>query len=224
MNKFVKLKGWSNWTLVVDKDFEDIDELSVQKSEEILRKLVVELHTPSVKLDAWRRIILVATRKLDYENLVEKYGTLYVQEHGSFCIPHEELEIVDEIYSTHFPINDFADILICENDASCNFEWKEYLKETYPDMSIKTIPFFDICDETKVKEYFDNAKLITFSTTFSDLEWFKKLKRNLNKNHKVVGHCVMDNFDYTEVNKILSTVNFIKNLKMHDKEIYKFKI
>ena len=225
MNKYIKIKGWENYSLVVDETFMNFTSLSEQKSEEILRKHVVELHSPTHKLDTTRRLILAATRNLDYKALHDKYGTLYVQPNGSFCIPYDGLEISDEMYSEHFPIGEYADILICENDSYCQFEWLEYLKNIpeFKSLSIKTIPFFDISDESMVSEYFTNCKVVTFSTTFTNLEWFKKLTRNLQPHNKVLGHCVIENFDYTEVNKINKDVTYIMDLKMHNKELYKFK-
>jgi hypothetical protein len=157
--------------------------------EKIFRSHVCQLHndTPEARMDLTHRIILTATRELDYEALANKYGTILIRPIGSF-MPLRGNEILEERYDLNFPIENFADIVICENDEKADYDWLQYLKKTYPDKTIATINYFDLRTEKEVEEYFDKASLVTFSTTFTNMEWFKKLTK-IATNQTIIGYC-----------------------------------
>lgn len=188
MNKYVKVKGHNNWFLVLSNTDYEPDGLSENMQEKILRSEVLRMHDPNAELGWEQRVVMVATREINYEALSRKYGTILIRPIGSF-MPLRGNEITDEVYDKDFPIDEFGEIVICENDQHPEYKWVDYLKNTYPKKKIVTINYFDLRSEHEIKQYFDKADFITFSTTFSDLEWFKKLTKLMQGKHQVIGHC-----------------------------------
>ena len=207
-NRYVKVKGHTNWFLVIEASKGEPDNLSAIMQEKILRSEVCQLHNPSNTMDFEHRLKLVATRNLNYVDLANKYGTILVRPIGSF-MPLYYNEIVEEKYDTDFPIEEYGEIVICENDNKPEYKWVEYLKNRFPGKKIVTINFFDIRSESDVDKYFQEAKYITFSTTFSRYSWYEKLSKFIKPKHKVIGYChVEDNWDRAlEIN---SNVEIIK--------------
>lgn len=189
-NRYVKVEGHPNWFLVLEANQNEPENLSENMQEQILRSQVCALHndTAEARMDYKHRIIMSATHNIDYEALANKYGTILIRPIGSFMtLSHNK--ITEECFDIHFPIENFSEIVICENDEIAEYKWTKYLQKMFPEKPITTINFFDLRSEEEVSEYFKHAKYITFSTTFSKYEWFEKLSRNLNSNHKVIGYC-----------------------------------
>jgi hypothetical protein len=210
MNKYVKVKGHTNWFLVLSENDFEPEGLSENMQEKILRTEVVRMHDPKEELGWRERLVMAATREIDYEALSKKYGTILIRPIGSF-MPLRGNEITHEVYDKNFPIEEFGEIVICENDQRPEWNWVKYLKKTYPDKKIVTINYFDLRSEHEIKQYFDNAKLITFSTTFSDLGWFTKLTKLMNSGHQVIGHC-------HDTEKWESALKINPSVKIVDKE------
>jgi hypothetical protein len=209
LNKYVKVKGHKNWFLVLEADNDEPNGLSEIMQEKILRSEVCALHNPEAKMDFVHRVILVATINIDYESLAKKYGTILIRPIGSY-MPIYNNEIIEETFDTNFPIEEFAEIVICENDQKAEYKWVEYLKSRFPNKKILTINFFDLRSEKEVEKYFSKAKYITFSTTFSKYEWFKKLtKYSIGK--KIIGYC-HNNEKWHIANKINSNVEIVYNM------------
>lgn len=187
LNRYVKIKGHLNWFLVLEADDDEPDGLSEIMQEKILRSEVCALHNPDAKMDFVHRVKLAATRKLDYESLAKKYGTILIRPIGSYMSLYQN-EIVAETFDTNFPIEDFAEIVICENDREAEYKWVEYLKNRFPTKKILTINFFDLRSEDEVEKYFSKAKYITFSTTFTRWSWFEKLSK-FARHKQVIGYC-----------------------------------
>jgi hypothetical protein len=165
--------------------------------EKILRSEVYTLHGGMTidKSDFDRRLKLLACQQIDYQTIASKYGTILIRPTGSYMPLHGN-EITEEKFDSnfndsYFPIDDssFGEIVICENDKKAEEKWIKYLQSVFPNKTIATINFFDLRSEEEVAAFFKRAKYITFSTTFSKYEWFEKLSRNLNSNHKVIGYC-----------------------------------
>jgi hypothetical protein len=211
MNTFVKIeKGYKIWFLLLDS-IESIPEgFSEKMQEQILRSEVCELHNPNAKFDFTHRVIMAATREIDYGKYVDKYGTILVQPVGSF-MPLGASKITEYKTSEFFPVDEFADIVICENDQRCEHGWKKYLQTAYPDQSIAVINFFDLRDETEVRAYFEKASLVTFSTTFTRMEWFEKLAKCLYPHNKVIGYS-HNPMKWKEAIQMLPDVTIIENL------------
>ena len=211
LNRYVKVKGHDNWFLVLEKGQLEPENLSEKMQEQILRSEVCKLHDPSKTMDFVHRVTLAATREIDYEKLAEKYGTILIRPIGSF-MPLYYNEIIEECFDFHFPITDFAEIVICENDKTAEWQWVEYLEKRFPKQKISTINFFDLRSEHEVKLYFEKAKYITFSTTFTRYEWFEKLVRNSNASHKIIGYC-HDADKWKRAIEICNNIEIVKKWK-----------
>lgn len=213
MNRYVKVEGHPEWFMLLSETNPEPDGLSENMQERIFRSHVCKLHDDSVeaRLGLTHRIIMTATRNLDYTNLVNKYGAILVREIGSYMLLHNS-KIVDEIYSDIFPITEFADIVICENDEKSEYEWNKYLMKRFPGKTIKTINYFDLRDEKEIEKYFEKARFITFSTTFSKFEWFEKLTKYASNKHTVIGYC-HDPSKWEDAIKINKNVQIIESIK-----------
>jgi hypothetical protein len=189
-NRYVKVEGHPNWFLVLEENQSLPDNFNIVMQEKILRSEVYTLHGGMTidKSDFDRRLKLLACQQIDYQTIANKYGTILIRPTGSYMPLHGN-EITEERFDAHFPIDSFSEIVICENDKKAELEWVKKLQKMFPEKAITTINFFDLRSEQEVSEYFKHAKYITFSTTFSKYEWFEKLSRNLNSNHKVIGYC-----------------------------------
>lgn len=212
--RYVKIKGHKNWFLVLNRGEKLPFNFGVDMQEKILRSEVYTIHGGH-KIDTtdWeKRVTLAATRKIDYEALAEKYGTIIIRPIGSFMLLSGE-EITDERFDsnfndTYFPNDSFTEVVICENDKTAEPKMINYLQDRFPNKTISTINFFDLRSEKEVNAIFKKATYITFSTTFSNFEWFKKLSNNLSENHKVIGFCHNEE-KWTEALKINRNVEII---------------
>ncbi len=188
LNRYVKIEGHTNWFLVIEAGQKEPEGLSEKMHERILEKEMLDVFNPVAKIDYVQRITFVSERELNYESLAKKCGTILVRPHGSFTTLQGNV-ITNETFDTNFPIEDFSEIVICENSDKAEVEWIEYLKERFEGKKIVTINFFNLRDEKEIEQYFEKAKYITFSTTFSKYEWFEKLSKYANHNHQIIGFC-----------------------------------
>jgi hypothetical protein len=196
LNRYVKVEGHTNWFLVLQPNEYEPNNLSVNMQERILRSQVCRLHhdTPANRMELKHRIIMAATRDIDYEKIASKYGTILIRPIGSY-MPLYHNKITEEVFDKDFPIDDYAEIVICENDETSEYKWTEYLKKRFPHTKILTINYFDLRSDYDVERYFSKAKYVTFSTTFSNYDWFKKLSRHIG-NKNVIGFChIKENWD-----------------------------
>ena len=173
----------------------------------LIRTQLCTLHNPKPTFDELYRIREAALMDLDYELLAEKYGTLIIRPSGSYMLLKGN-EIVEEKFDDDFPIDEFGDIVICENDEHAPNEWVQYLKQTFPNQKIVTINYFDLRSENEIGQYFFRASVITFSTTFSSFGWFEKLTKLALPHHGIIGHCI-DNKKWVEASKINPNVEII---------------
>lgn len=216
--RYVKIKGHRNWFLVLNRGEKLPFNFGIDMQEKILRSEVYTIHGGH-KIDTtdWeKRVTLAATRKIDYESLAEKYGTIIIRPIGSFMLLKGE-EITEERFDsnfndTYFPVDNdlFTEVVICENDKNAEHGLINYLQSRFPNKTISTINFFDLRSEKEVNEIFKKATYITFSTTFSNFDWFKKLSNNLSENHKVIGFC-HDKEKWQEALKINKNVEIIED-------------
>ncbi len=188
LNRYVKVEGHSNWFLVIEAGQQEPDGLSEKMHERILEKEILDVFNPVPKIDYVQRLTLVSERELNYEALAKKHGTILVRPYGSFMTLKNNV-ITNETFDTNFPIEDFAEIVICENAEIAEREWVQYLESRFKGVKIVTINFFYLRDEKEIERYFEKAKYITFSTTFSKYEWFEKLSKYAKYNNKIIGFC-----------------------------------
>ncbi len=210
LNRYVKVEGHQNWFLVIESGQKEPDGLSEKMQERILEKEISDVFNPIAKIDYVQRLNLISERSLNYEAYAEKYGAILVRPHGSFTILKNTV-ITNETFDTNFPIEDFAEIVICENSEKAELEWVKYLEERFAGKKIITINFFNLRDEKEVEKYFEKAKYITFSTTFSKFEWFEKLSKYARHNHKIIGFCHSKE-KWAEALEINNNVEIIEHL------------
>lgn len=206
MNRYIKIKGHDNWFLVLEANQNEPKHLSNIMQELMLRSEVCALHDSNSKKDFKHRLILLATRNINYEELANIHGTILIRSIGSF-MPLCHNEIVAEKFDINFPIEDFGEIVICENDKQAEWKWVKYLENRFPNKKILTINYFDLKNEKEVEEYFNKAEYITFSTTFSSYVWFERLSK-FSKGKKIIGFChIRDNWDRAlEINEQIEIV------------------
>lgn len=210
MNKYVKVDCHKNWFLVLSENDKEPYNLSSDMGERMMRSEVCALHGDNPKKDIQHRLVALATREINYENLVKKYGTILIRPSGTFMLLYGNV-VIEECFDNNFPIEIFGEIVICENDRIAEHKWVDYLKKTYPNKKIVTINYFDLRSDSEVEKYFEKAELITFSTTFSNMDWFKKLNNHLSIIHKVIGYS-HDMDKWEEALKINNTVEVVESL------------
>lgn len=220
MNRYVKITGHSNWFLCVEPNTASnkLDDLNEVMAERMKRKIFDGIHSSREyeKQTVQEKLLFHCTNEIDYKSLANKYNkTIVVRPYGSFMyLPTNPNEIIEERLDYDFPKNQFADIVICENDEKPYYEWVQYLKKRFPNKSIETLNFFDNTKEEKIIECFKNAEYVTFYTTFTDLEWFKKMVHCLHPNNKVIGYCT-DTAMWDVVLKIYNKMEVVEG-RLHD--------
>lgn len=194
MNKYVKIEGYPDqYFMMISKKEELPNSINKTMSERIERTVAQELTSDKKPYQGkmfFERYNFVCNNTVNYARVLKEYDcVLLIRKIGSFMTLNDNHIIEEEIYSNDFPSrNDDATIVICENDMYAEKEWVDYLKKTYPNEKIKVLNFFNSRTKESVLESFDKAKKITFSTTFSKHEWFKKLVDCCNYNHKIIGY------------------------------------
>jgi len=184
---YVRVKGHSNWFLRIDDRHLGPDGLSATMQEKILRSQVCKVHDRRDVMGPMHRLILAATREVNYAATAARYGTLLVRPSGSYMLLQGN-EITEERLDLDFPIDKYGSIVICENDEKPERYWVRYLRERFPEQVIVTINYFDLRSDYDIFRYFDNADIITFSTTFSSYDWFRRLTEH-QMGKKLIGQC-----------------------------------
>lgn len=225
MRRFIKIEGHTNWFLVLNKGEKLPLDFSQNMSEKILRSEVYTLHGgKKVDTSDWnRRVALACATPIDYEGLADKHGQIVIRPIGSYMYLLDSDKIIAEKFVSdeetfnvfgnelYFPNDDiFADVVICENDKTSDPDWIEYLQARFRNKTISTINFFDLRTDTEVKEIFSKAKYVTFSTTFTNMEWFKKLTRCLSDTNIVIGYTSNSSkwSEALKINKNVEVVSF----------------
>ena len=212
LHKFVKVKGYPNWFLLLSNKDEKPLGIELETQQKMTRTLISSLHDR--KSPEHFTIVPMLNyaihNRIDYVGAMEKCGPILIREIGSF-MPLRGNEIEQKIYSTHFPVDEYGDVVICENDVESEHEWNEYLKKRFPNQKIVTINFFDLRSDDDVADLFSKAKCITFSTTFSKFDWFEKLSAHVKEEQKVIGYC-HDESKWEEALEINKNVEIVKTL------------
>jgi len=206
MNKYVKVVGHTNWFLVIEQGTKEPDNLSAKMGEIRLRSVTDLLNSEPATQDSWQRIQMLALHTRDYESLAAKYGTLLIRPIGSYMTLRGN-QITEEKYDAHFPVSNTGQIVICENDLVAESKWVKYLTHRFPDKTIVTINCFNMKSDEEIQLYFKDAEYITFSTTFSNVEWFETMTRLID-NQKVIGYC-SDSEKWAEAKIIYPNVEIV---------------
>lgn len=216
MSKFVKIEGYEGWFLVIDNIDQTTNSLNEQMQERLERYVGGEIKQEGDKRLFLERFSCITNNKIDYRTIFKKYshiGSLLIREIGSYMFLTKDLKITEIVYSECFPNKQStADIIVCENDFEADAEWINYLTKRFKDKKIKVLYFFNSRDNHEIKKVFEKATLITFSTTFTNTEWFEKLIANLTY-QKVIGFC-WDFNKWGEIEHLYRNVNIeiIENL------------
>lgn len=108
---------------------------------------------------------------------------LLIKQNGSFFViyPDSDLTITDIRTSDHLVWDDSngATIAIIENDHNAEPDWLDYLSKRFPNQPYRLLNTFSLLDDETVKEMLKGIKTVTFMTTFTSLEWYEKLLRNI---------------------------------------------
>lgn len=151
--------------------------------------------------NATERLKILIGNHIDYNALVEKYGTIYVRQIGSYMTLGKNQTIIGVCESDAWPTNEAgAEIVICENDLVAEKHWLEYLTREYKNKQVNVLNGFRNRPIEDVVGHFESAKLITFSTTFSNPDWFELMLTALDgmNGKTIVGHC----FDAAKIREI----------------------
>ena len=186
------------------------ENFSEDMSEMRLREQASKITNETLAPDFYHRLKLLATRPANYQTLADKFGVILIRENGSYMTLGEDTEIINTQYNSHFPIDNFADIVVCENAEKAEIYWLEYLKKRFPDKTISIINFFDLKSEIEISKHFKEAEYITFSTTFSDYNWFEKMTK-LSGSKPTIGHC-KDFYKWEKALEINPSVEVVKDL------------
>jgi hypothetical protein len=201
MNKFVKLKGYPEYYFMVISKIEElpsgISDTMQKRIETVVGNelLSKKEYCPQVFFGRFHHAV---HNKPNYAEILNKYvgNTLLIRPIGSFMFLQSKHEIEDIVYAEDFPEKNIdAKIVVCENDMEAEPEWIKYLKERFPEQKIRVLNFFKTRTEESLKISLTGVDLITFSTTFSNFDWFKKAI-NCSNNQKFIGYCHNpDNWD-----------------------------
>jgi len=197
MNKFIKVKGHNCWFLVVNEETTGVEKLGEDSHEKILRRETQRIFNDEDKRgDLTQRLQMLTDLHIsgvDYLGFHRKYKTdVLVRESGSWMTLTESDIVTSVKYSAHYPADEYADIIICENDMNPDPTWYAYLRDQYPNKTISTLSFFDLQPEERIRDIFSKATHITFSTTFTNYEWYKKMVYCTNEDHIITGYCCDD--------------------------------
>lgn len=123
---------------------------------------------------------------ISYCERVKKYGGVAINEVGGYCTIKES-EITQLVYSDKLPSDDCGTLVICENDRETYQDWIELMKQYDPNPT--TISFFNSRSQIEINALLEKAEFVTFTTTFTTLEWFEKMLIATPKNAQIIGRC-----------------------------------
>jgi len=154
------------------------------------------------------------------KNLISKKKDVVMWFNGAWALL-SSFDIINtfELPFGKFPNEKSSEIVVCENDMNLEKEWVDFLNENYGKDICGLIGFRNREIES-IKDSFETAKYITFTTTFGDWDWFEKLLISLSdlKNKIIVGH-MKGNEDWT-----LLIPNHLKDLWNKVCENNRFKV
>lgn len=187
--KYIKIKGYDNWFWHIKKG-ETIDFLYGHKVQErLVTKVIGGIHNPD-NINYWDQVCTISANNLDYQELIDKADhDILVQPIGSYMYLLDDMEIVETREAEDFPVDRFGSVVVCENDHDMPYEWHQYLKNRFPKLNIVLINHFRTRDDKTIREYFRHAKYVTFTTTFTSMDWWELLVKNLYKKNQVIGRC-----------------------------------
>jgi len=196
----------------VDKNTILPDHFREDMQERLIDNHMYTLHDKKTNdLDFDKRLTMLATNQIDYLSIVAKSGTILIRPSGTFMLLRGT-DVIEECFGYYFPTDTYGEIVICENSNKAEYDWVEYLNRNYPGKTIKTINFFYQRTDEEIRNIFSRAELVTFSTTFSNYDWFKKLNSNIHSHNRIIGYC-HDEEKWGYALEINSNIQVIKKIK-----------
>lgn len=217
MKTFVKIKGHPNWFWLV----QNLSELPHNIGETMQKRLIESVSGDLFKTEDGRdnsllaKLNAVAHNPPNYARIIHKYGSILIRPVGSFMLFDGE-EVIETILSENaFPKeNSNSHICICENTMIADAEWVEYLKNRF-NKPLEVLNFFSTRPVDEIAESLAGMKFITFSTTFTNMEWFENLCMAIPSNFtgKIIGYC-HDAQRWEVAKEILSKHNLLNRLEI----------
>lgn len=212
MNKFVKVfaynQYYTNWFLWITK--EDFYNMSDTDLHVFQKNMLNQLLKPSKNgIESQLELASKAAKfqfalknpvSEGWQSMFNKYpgSILLVRQNGSFmCFDPETDKILEEVERKDFmfPEDKPNDILICENDPEPEQWWVDNLNKRFSQKKITTLGNFGNRSQEEIDYYVANSEIISFTTTFTTVEWFNKLCIALGKtqNKTLYFHCKDEN-------------------------------
>ena len=181
MFRFVKIKNHPNWFLVIDKPISpELNDIFNQiRENNHINNFFKETKPNETEFEIECRIsnlTYALNSYIDYNSYLKKYNeSLIVRQPGSFMFLSDQIierELLSEFPA--FPIDD-SDIVICENDHIPESWWIDVLQKEFPKKTIETLNLFKHRTIDELKVQLTKPTIITFTTTFLNLDWFENL-------------------------------------------------
>lgn len=191
-HKFVKIECHESYFMQIDSvdDLPDgIEEQADQRMEGTVGDEIGQPkdYHPSMFMSRYQ---YVTTHFINYRSAMSKTDRpLLIRPIGSFMFLQDDHNVLETVYSKDFPsevIN--PSIVICENSSEAESDWVQYLNKRFPNERVRVINFFGSRDAKNISDLFEDVKYVTFSTTFSNYDWFCNLVDNVTSGQKIIGY------------------------------------
>lgn len=144
-------------------------------------------------LNHQQRVAYMANNATDFRRTSQRLNkTLLIRQSGSYMILDDSITITSMCSSIDWPTdNEDAEIVVCENDLNADPKWVNYLKNAYPGKKVDVLNNFRFRTVDGLRKRFAGAKYITFSTTFTDTDWFTLLLEAVDglQDKTIIGFC-----------------------------------
>ena len=194
MHTYVKIKGYEHYFLLLSKDTlsnTDTEYLQERHLEVVKWDMYHRKGDPNsgIRPDWIHRVRFAAEYPIDYGEALERYSQIVVNHAGGYQ-PLRGLEVENIIYQDvlQWPSQN-TDIVIMENQIYPEPKWLEYLTLNFPTKTIKTVSHTHLLSTEQIKAEISRAKIISFSTTFTDYQWLINTLLAANPNQKIIGYC-----------------------------------
>lgn len=233
MYEFVKSVDEPNiWSLRLTKD-SDVDYQAiteffhtklVQLVEANTRKECKEFGFVAPVLEyAGNKIMTARMTAPPYKQFVNKYNEIRIRPTGTWGDTSKiiETQFVSDLFIVPSDVNK---IVVCENDLVAEPFWIEYLQKRF-NQPITVINLFGGRSIKELKQLFQQADYITFSTTFTSTNWFSNLIEGIDENMDkvIIGYCHGDdNWNnnyriYPILNEFKGVVEIISQQELNNK-------
>ena len=200
MFKFIKIKDYQNWFLLFDVTTPKFSKSDKEVFKKNMLDFVLSTCDPSAPDIGYRLELVIrqsVTDVLEQQLILDSNTKICVRGNGSWTTLQDDDIIIDTVFhdTVTWPIDGDGKLIVCENDFSVNNEWWDKLSYEFPNYCPTTVNNFFARSQSEIQRIVDNADVITFTTTFSNLDWFDKLYTALyrtKQSKKLYFHCSND--------------------------------